>query len=102
MDRLFPKERIGFFEGQASAFYNVSPIERDYFELWYFDNLGAYKAAAHGAPDLAEEGHARMARAAQSIAQKAQALRAKRREPRPDPRALWLTGEYTDYNRERN
>jgi hypothetical protein len=54
MDRMFPKERIGFFEGQASSFYNVSPIERDYFEMWYFANLGAYKAAAHGAPELVE------------------------------------------------
>jgi hypothetical protein len=50
MDAWFPKERIGFFEGQASSFYNVSPIERDYFEMWYFANLGAYKASAHGAP----------------------------------------------------
>ena len=28
-ERWWPKERIGFFDGQASAFYNVSPIERD-------------------------------------------------------------------------
>jgi hydroxylamine dehydrogenase len=60
MERWWPKERIGFFEGQASSFYNVSPIERDYFEMWYFANLGAYKASAHGAPALVEEGHARL------------------------------------------
>jgi hydroxylamine dehydrogenase len=102
MDKLLPKERIGFFEGQASAFYNVSPIERDYFEMWYFANLGAYKGAAHGAQDFVEEGHARITRAEQSIAVQAGELQAKRVGPRPDPRTLWLTGEYTDYNRKHN
>lgn len=102
MERLFPKERIGFFEGQASSFYNVSPIERDYFEMWYFANLGAYKAAAHGAPELAAQGHERMNQAERSIAAQARELRAKQRGPRPDPRPLWLGGTYTDYNRGHN
>ncbi|MBA1330392.1 hypothetical protein QQ73_04175, partial [Candidatus Endoriftia persephone str. Guaymas] len=55
-----PRERIGFFEGQASVFYNVSAIERDYFEMWYFDNLGAYKSAAHGHSTGVKEGHRKM------------------------------------------
>jgi hydroxylamine dehydrogenase len=46
MDSIWPREHIGFYEGQVSAFYNVSSIERDYFEMWYFDNLGAYKGSA--------------------------------------------------------
>jgi len=102
MDKLFPKERIGFFEGQASSFYNVSPIERDYFEMWYFANLSAYKGAAHSAPGFVEEGHARMSHTEQSIATQAQGLRAKLRGPRPDPQVLWLSGEYTEHNREQN
>jgi hydroxylamine dehydrogenase len=102
MDKLFPKERIGYFEGQASSFYNVSPIERDYFEMWYFANLGAYKGAAHGAQSFVEEGHAHMAQAEQSIAAQASDLRTKLRGLRPDPRPLWLTGEYTEHNREHN
>ena len=102
MARFFPKERIGFFEGQASAFYNVSPIERDYFEMWYFDNLSAYKGAAHGAPGFVEEGHARLARAEASIAAQAQALRKFTAKPRPDPRPLWLNGPYTEHNRAQN
>ena len=102
MDRVFPKERIGFFEGQASSFYNVSTIERDYFEMWYFANLGAYKAAAHGAPELVAEGHAQMAAAEKSILLQAGQLRDKARGARPDPRSLWLGGEYTSHNREHN
>lgn len=102
LDRRFPKERIGFFEGQASSFYNVSPIERDYFEMWYFANLGAYKGAAHGAADFVKQGHARMTQAEQVIAAQAGQLRARAGGPRPDPRRLWLGGEYTAHNREHN
>jgi hydroxylamine dehydrogenase len=102
MDRMFPKERVGFFEGQASSFYNVSTIERDYFEMWYFANLGAYKAAAHGAPELVKEGHDQMEAAEQSILLQAGQLRDKARGVRPDPRSLWLGGEYTEHNREHN
>lgn len=101
-DQHFPKERIGYFEGQASSFYNVSPIERDYFEMWYFANLSAYKGAAHGAPAFVEAGHARLAQAEASIAAQAAELRARAGKPRPDPRPLWLGGEYTGFNREHN
>lgn len=102
LDRVFPKARVGFFEGQASSFYNVSPIERDYFDMWYFANLSAYKGAAHGAADFVKDGHERMAAAQASIALQAAELRARAPGPRPDPRGLWLSGEYTDFNRERN
>jgi hydroxylamine dehydrogenase len=102
MERWWPKERIGFFEGQASAFYNVSPIERDYFEMWYFANLGAYKGAAHGAPNMVEAGHARLQQAETGIASQAAELRARTGKARPDPRPLWLEGEYTVHNRDHN
>ncbi len=108
LDSIWPWARVGFYEGQASAFYNVSPIERDYFEMWYFDNLGAYKGAAHGDPDFVARGHAAMQRDLAAIRQEAARLR-KLGEPeqegksqRPDPSKLWRTGEYTEFNRERN
>ncbi|MDP2109786.1 MAG: multiheme c-type cytochrome [Thiobacillus sp.] len=97
---LFARERIGFFEGQSSAFYNVSPIERDYFEMWYFDNLGAYKGAAHGAPDAVARGHEKMNTALENIKQKAQTLR---QQGKPPAAGLWwVEGEYTSYNKEHN
>jgi hydroxylamine dehydrogenase len=108
MERLWPRERIGYYDGQASAFYNVSPIERDYFEMWYFASLGAYKGAAHGAPGFVAEGHARMNKALSTIRREAQALRTqsdtehKTHRNAPDPRPLWLDGEYTTFNREHN
>jgi hydroxylamine dehydrogenase len=106
LDGLWPRERIGFFEGQASAFYNVSAIERDYFEMWYFDNLGAYKAAAHGNPEGVEAGHKALSEALQRIAARAGRLRARAGEEGaaadPSIGKLWMTGRYTDYNREHN
>jgi hydroxylamine dehydrogenase len=105
---LWPRARIGFYEGQASALYNVSPIERNYFEMWYFDNLRAYKGAAHGAPDMVREGHARMDRSLMDIEKQAGEMRdLDGREKavgvtRPDPRPLWREGEYTRHNREEN
>jgi hydroxylamine dehydrogenase len=108
LDELFPRARVGFFEGQASAFYNVSPIERDYFEMWYFDNLGAYKGTAHGDAGAVEHGHAAMDRALQAVRE--QALQP--RSPgelenagqlqRLDPARRWQPGAYTEYNREQN
>lgn len=102
IETLLPRERIGFHEGQASAFYNVSPIERDYFEMWYFASLAAYKGAAHGASALVGEAYARLARAEASIASQAAALAARAGGARPDPAPLWSTGEYTEHNRVRN
>ena len=108
MDQLWPNERIGFYEGQASAFYNVSPIERDYFEMWYFDNLGAYKGAAHGAPAFVKAQHRKLDQSLKSIKQEAGRLRklGEREQTtdteRPDPSPLWQQGEYTGYNREHN
>lgn len=105
---IFPRERIGFIEGQASAFYNVSPIERDYFEMWYFNNLGAYKGAAHGAASFVEKGHKNMDQVLSDIRVEAGTLRelgeAEKADSdrRSDPGKHWLEGEYTDYNREHN
>ncbi|MET0093347.1 MAG: multiheme c-type cytochrome [Sedimenticola sp.] len=107
MGSLWPRERIGFFEGQASAFYNVSAIERDYFEMWYFDNLGSYKSAAHGNPDGVKEGHSNLAASLERIKAKAGELRSL---PKADEMSeitsetveLWNKGAYTDYNREHN
>lgn len=108
LDKLFPRARVGFYEGQASAFYNVSTIERDYFEMWYFDNLGAYKGAAHGDAGAVERGHAAMERALATIGEQAAALRhlgeleSIGQSPRPDPALRWQSGEYTGFNREQN
>jgi hydroxylamine dehydrogenase len=108
MEALFPKARIGYYDGQASAFYNVSPIERDYFEMWYFANLGAYKSAAHGDGVAVERWHSVMDQSLVTIETRAQALRAqgeteqKSLGRRANPGQLWLEGEYTRHNREHN
>lgn len=107
-DALWAKARIGYYEGQASAFYNVSGIERDYFELWYFDNLGSYKAAAHGDAEGVQRGHAALAAGLAEIADQAAGLRAlgeaeqHRDGRRADPGDLWLAGPYTEANRAGN
>ena len=108
LDRLWPRSRIGFFEGQASAFYNVSAIERDYFEMWYFANLGSYKSAAHGDPNGVAEGHAVLDQALGNIRSQASELRAlgeteaQSAGSRADPGDLWLSGPYTEHNRAHN
>ena len=108
LDSIWPRARIGFYEGQASAFYNVSPIERDYFEMWYFDNLGAYKGAAHGDQDAVSRGHAAMERDLAAIEEEAERLHRlaeheqQEQRQRPDPSRLWLSGDYTEFNREQN
>ena len=106
LDSIWPRARVGFFEGQASAFYNVSPIERDYFEMWYFDNLGAYKGAAHGDQDAVTRGHAAMEHSLAAIEKEAERLRdlanQEQLEQRPDPSELWMSGDYTEFNREQN
>ncbi len=107
MGSLWPKQRIGFFEGQASAFYNVSAIERDYFEMWYFDNLGAYKSAAHGNPAGVEDGHNKLSASLGRIESKARELRILTEAENKaglttEPSGLWNRGAYTDYNREHN
>ncbi len=107
LDEIWPRERIGFYEGQASAFYNVSPIERDYFEMWYFDNLAAYKAAAHGDVALQRRAHAAMDQDLDAIKREANVLRTLGEAEqelgiRPKAGEHWLSGEYTDHNREHN
>ncbi len=108
LDELWPKERIGFFEGQASAFYNVSAIERDYFEMWYFDNLGAYKAAAHGDTEGVTDGHRKMDQSLERIGKQAARSRAlseaeQKHAIKPNTKTkLWNSGPYTDFNREQN
>jgi hydroxylamine dehydrogenase len=108
MEKLNPHARIGYLDGQASAFYNVSPIERDYFEMWYFANLGAYKAAAHGDGEAVARGHQALARALADIEAKAVRLRTQSEAEtktlgrRADPGRLWVDGEYTAHNRENN
>jgi hydroxylamine dehydrogenase len=108
LDSIWPRARVGFYEGQASAFYNVSPIERDYFEMWYFDNLGAYKGAAHGDQDAVNRGHAAMESDLAAIEEEAERLRSlagheqQEQHQRPDPAELWMSGDYTEFNREQN
>lgn len=105
--RVMPYERIGFYEGQASAFYNVSPIERDYFEMWYFDNLQAYKGAAHSDVSLIKEGHEAMDESLVRIKIKAERLRDLGKLDAIDDqdnelKKLWNSGEYTNYNKDHN
>jgi hydroxylamine dehydrogenase len=105
---IWAEARIGYFEGQASAFYNVSAIERDYFEMWYFDNLGAYKAAAHGDAQGVARGHAALDAGLAAIEKAAADLRALGATERAhdgrraDPGDLWLAGPYTERNRDGN
>ncbi len=109
-DDLLHYERIGFFEGQASAFYNVSAIERDYFEMWYFENLTAYKGAAHGDASFVKKGHEAMDKSLILIQDKADKLRfigelenkSKNGQKKYAPEKLWMNGEYTLYNRDNN
>ena len=100
MARILPRERIGFHEGQASAFYNVGAIERDYFDLWYFDNLGAYKGMAHGAREMSHRFHERMDLGVHTIGEKAKVLRTLNRNVDLTP--IWMDGEYTRFNRDHN
>ena len=108
MESLFPHARIGYLDGQFSAFYNVSPIERDYFEMWYFSSLGAYKAAAHGDTAAENHWHNQLDLELTGIQTEARRLRAlgetekKTFGRRADPGRLWLEGEYTVYNRDHN
>ena len=107
LDKLLPRERIGFLEGQASAFYNVSPIERDYFEMWYFDNLTAYKGAAHGDTSFVIKGHESMDRRLIDIRQQAETLKQLGDKEtssgiKTNPKDIWLDGKYTKFNRENN
>lgn len=106
-EKYLPHARIGFYEGQASAFYNVSRIERDYFEMWYFDNLRAYKGAAHSAQSLVDEGHKGMVEAFETLKAEAAALESLGRKEHAggkafDPKPLWTTGAYTSLNAEQN
>lgn len=105
-DDLFQYEHIGFFEGQASAFYNISAIERDYFEMWYFDNLAAYKGSAHGDSSFVIKGHDAMDKSFEKIKNKADKLRSigaiESKDKNNTAEKLWLNGEYTKYNSEHN
>jgi len=107
MGHFFPRERIGFFEGQASAFYNVSAIERDYFEMWYFDNLSAYKGAAHGDSHRVQESHLALDNALNKLKAQADNYRNIHNQEQqndliPPVESYWNSGEYTDHNREYN
>jgi hydroxylamine dehydrogenase len=107
MDRFFPRERIGFFDGQASAFYNVSAIERNYFEMWYFDNLSAYKGAAHGDFSRVKKSHQALDEDLIQLNHQAEKIRRLSTQEKnagihPEADAFWNSGDYTDYNRENN
>lgn len=108
MEKFFPHARIGYLDGEFSSFYNVSPIERDYFEMWYFTSLGAYKAAAHGDAAAERHWHNKLDRTLAKIETEAARLRAQGEAElkilgrRADPGRLWFEGEYTVYNRDHN
>ncbi len=107
LEKFWPRARIGFWEGQAAAFYNVSRIERDYFEMWYFANLRSYKGAAHGARALVNDGHRQLQTALRAIQNEADILtrlgeKEQRSGKRFDPGPFWKSGAYTSLNAERN
>jgi hypothetical protein len=68
--------------------------------MWYFASLGAYKGAAHGAPELVARGHATMDRALADI--RAQAADLRRQGQPPAAGDWWREGEYTAHNRGHN
>jgi hydroxylamine dehydrogenase len=41
------------FHSPASLYYDVTPIERDYFDMFFFSALKSYKGAFHMSPDYA-------------------------------------------------
>jgi hydroxylamine dehydrogenase len=73
--------------------------------MWYFANLGAYKAAAHGDAAGVVRGHAGLDRDLAAITARAAELRAAGTAEqaaggrRADPGTLWLDGPYTEHNR---
>jgi len=75
--------------------------------MWYFDNLAAYKGAAHGDAEFVRKGHAAMDAALKDIRTKAEALRALTKKEneagiKAQAETFWKQGEYTDHNREHN
>jgi hypothetical protein len=41
------------FHSPTSLYYDVTPIERDYFDMFFFSALKSYKGAFHMSPDYA-------------------------------------------------
>jgi hypothetical protein len=41
------------FHSPSSLYYDVTPIERDYFDMFFFSALKSYKGAFHMSPDYA-------------------------------------------------
>lgn len=107
LDRIWPFERIGYYDGQMAAFYNVSWIERLYFNMWYFNSLGAYKGVAHGSEEFVIKEHKKMDESFEKISKEAEILRELGKKEKTigkhfDPSSLWLEGEYTIFNKENN
>ncbi|MCK5226548.1 MAG: hydroxylamine oxidoreductase, partial [Planctomycetes bacterium] len=77
---------------------------RDYFEMWYFGNLNAYKGSAHGDMAFVKKGHEKMDKSLKEIKLKAEKQRAlgKIKVDENIIKNIWLKGEYTDFNREHN
>ena len=76
--------------------------------MWYFDNLGAYKGAAHGDQEAVRRGHEAMEHDLTAIEEEADRLRRladheqQEQRQRPDAAKLWMSGDYTEFNREQN
>ncbi|MBF0421440.1 MAG: hydroxylamine oxidoreductase [Magnetococcales bacterium] len=97
----FPRVRIGDLEGMESAFYNVSAVERDYFEMWYFANPGAYKGMAHGARKMSSGCHDLMIDTSRTIATQTERLKLLGKMVKDvDLKRVWMDGEYTRFNRD--
>jgi len=52
-DRYVATETPGGTFWPAGLYYDVQPIEREYFDMFFFANLKSYKGAVHMSPDYA-------------------------------------------------
>ncbi|MBI4408207.1 MAG: c-type cytochrome [Gemmatimonadetes bacterium] len=80
------------FHSPTSLYYDVTPIERDYFDMFFFANLKSYKGAFHMSPDYAWwYGYADVLGHLASIRDEAQRIRHER-SVRRQTRFMILTG----------
>jgi hydroxylamine dehydrogenase len=72
----------------AGLYYDVQPIEREYFDMFFFSNLKSYKGAFHMSPDYAWwYGYAEVTGHASRIRDEAERLR---REHRTEARTTFM------------
>jgi len=75
--------------------------------MWYFDNLSAYKGAAHGDFLRVKKSHQTLGEDLIQLNHQAEKIRRLSTQEKnagihPEPDAFWNSGDYTNYNRENN